>query len=410
MLKQINHNKLLEIIDTYVLNSDFYQNKYKNIKISNIQNVPFLTKNELIEDQKKYPPFGSNLSSKLDKIVRIHKTSGTTNKPYLIALTKSDLKIITKIGSKLFKLTGMKEQDIVINCLNYNMWMGGYTDHQSLEKAGVIVVPFGTGNTDNLISLMQELNGSSIHCTPSYLGVIKEKLLKLKITPKELKLKNGYFAAEGGLENKKFRKKIEKEWGISAYNANYGLSEVVSILGAECQNKNGLHFGALDVLYLELIDKNLNSIKIKKGAIGELVVTHLKKEAQPLIRYKTGDIFEVLSLKVCNCGFKGLTFKLSGRIDNMIVIKGINFFPESIRSIITNYSNCSGIYKVIVSKKEPVEMIKVLIELNSFNLNIEEFRQKLFKDIKEKLNVSVIIEFVNKIEFVGNKMKILERV
>lgn len=409
MLKQLDEKELLLIINNYIKKSDFYKEKFKKNIFYDFSSIPFLKKNEILEDQKMHPPYGNNLCCNKNDIIRLHRTSGTTNKPLLIALTKNDLDIVTDIGGKLFKLTGMNSSDTVFNCLNYNMWMGGFTDHLSMEKTGANVIPFGVGHTDSLIELMMNLDSSSIHCTPSYLKIIKEKLSILNLKPKDLKLKKGFFGAEGGLQNKKFRENIENNWGLEAFNANYGLSEVISMFGSECKNKNGLHFGALDVLYVELIDSDLNNIEIKDGAKGELVVTHLKKESQPLIRYRTGDIIEIISLDNCSCKFNGFKFKITGRVDDMLIINGVNFFPESIRDILSEYPELSGIYKIITTKKEPIEKIKLIVgihDIKYYNNNLEE---KLFKNIKSHLNISIDIEFTDNIKLNGNKIKILER-
>lgn len=410
MLKQIGRMELTAVVNAYISMSPFYQDKYGLVEHDDFEALPFLSKHELLEDQKKYPPFGTNLACSQEEIIRIHRTSGTTNSPLLIAMTETDLQQVTNIGTALFKLVGMCTQDTVFNCLNYNMWMGGYTDHQSMEGTGAAIVPYGTGYTDSLIELICKMPDSSIHCTPSYLSVIKDKLVKRGLKPRDLKLRNGFFGAEAGLGNPEFRKKIENEWGIEAFNANYGISEVISILGAECSEKDGLHFGASEALYLELLNSDMELIPITPGAKGELVVTHLKKQAQPLIRYRTGDIFEIISLDSCACQFKGFKFSISGRVDQMLNIKGVNFYPESLRSIVSSYSELTGNYKVIVSKEEPINSISALIEVKQKSSIHEELLTRLIKEIKVSHNVSFEIILTEKIDFVGNKSKLLERV
>ncbi|MBD3823138.1 MAG: phenylacetate--CoA ligase family protein [Epsilonproteobacteria bacterium] len=410
MLQQIEESELLKIVGATLARSPFYQKKFAGLDLSEFARLPFTTKRELLADQELHPPFGSNLCVAPQEIVRIHRTSGTSNKPLLLTLTQKDIDVVTDIGAKLFGLCGMQKGEIVFNCLNYNMWMGGYTDHQSMEKSGAGVIPFGTGNTDALISLMREIPNASLHSTPSYLSVIKERLAQAGLTPKDLRLKNGFFAAEGGIQNPEFRKKIEDEWGIDAYNANYGLSEVISILGSECRAKTGLHFGALSALYIELIDAQGDSLPIKEGSTGELVITHLHKEAQPLIRYRTGDLFEILSLQGCSCGFEGFQFAIRGRVDDMVVIKGVNFFPESLRSIIADFEECSGLYKLFVSKQEPIEHLRVLIETKQNCVMSDQRARLIAKEIKSVLNVSADLEFTPKLELGDNKIKILERV
>ena len=189
----------------YVIDrSEFYRKKFKKFKRFNsfqeLATLPFTTKKDLLFDQEVNPPFGNNLCASADKIIRIHKTSGTTNKPLIIALTGRDIKNIIQIGSKCFKKSGLTKDDIVINCLNYNMWAGGYTDHQSLEKTQASVIPFGVGNSKMLIETIMHLKVTAIHCTPSYLSKL-EHLMKneFHLNPRDLNLKLGLFAGESGL-------------------------------------------------------------------------------------------------------------------------------------------------------------------------------------------------------------------
>ena len=167
--------------------SKFYQEKFKNnINIEKnildiFKGLPFTTKEELLQDQSTHPPFGSNLCIGVDQISRVHKTSGTTNKPLALALTINDIQNTVRNGAKCFKRAGLRSADTVIHCLNYNMWAGGYTDHQSLENTGAAVIPFGVGNTEKLIDAILWIKPTAIHCTPSYLSKI-EYLLKTKYT------------------------------------------------------------------------------------------------------------------------------------------------------------------------------------------------------------------------------------
>ena len=341
----MEEKELWEIVQNYIKRSEFYSCRYAGVEIREFSDIPLIDKKDLLQDQAQYPPFGKNLCVDRNKIARIHRTSGTTTSPLLLALTKNDIDTVIKAGSLALKTAGMGPGDIVVNCMNYNMWMGGFMDHQSMEATGAAVVPYGVGHTENLINLLLEIEGACLHSTPSYLEVIKRVLSeKFGKKPIDLGIKKGFFGGESGMQNSDFRMKIEDEWGMKAMNANYGLSEAISILGAECKQQDGLHITAEPFLHLELVSTDTEvpqSIPLQPGAIGELVVTTLYKEAQPLIRYRIGDIIEVISIEPCKCGESSFRFKVVGRRDDMLVIKGINFYPESIRSIITSYSECS---------------------------------------------------------------------
>ena len=312
-------------------------------------NIPFLTKKDLLLDQKKNPPFGNILSVKKNEIVRVHKTSGTSADPLLIFLTKKDIEDTIQAGAKTFIKSGLTKDDRIIHCLNFNMWSGGVTDYTSLEKTGATCIPFGTGNTEALIELIKKLKINAISCTPSYIFKIYEKCKEIGISFKSLGLKKGFFGGENLLQISNMRKIIEKKFNIIAIDANYGVSEVLSIIAGEDHNRNGLIYNCQGILFAELINKNGKNIQIKKNAIGELVLTTIKKEAQPLFRYRTNDTIQIIDSfndKIDN--LKRFRFKIIGRSDEMFNIKGINFLPESLTKIfqIIKYPALSTKYKI----------------------------------------------------------------
>lgn len=384
--------------------SNFYMRKYKGLlnrnpfKAEEFFELPFTTKDELLSDQKINSPFGSNLCVHKNELVRIHKTSGTTNRPLIVGLTKKDVLKTIDVGSECFKASGLTENDIVIHCLNYNMWAGGYTDHQSLEKTGACVIPFGVGKTNNLIDTILILKPTAIHCTPSYLAkielILKEDFAK---SPIELNLKLGLFGGEGGLQNSNYRKSIEEKWGLKAMNANYGMSDVLSMFGAECRFQKGLHFMANDILFPEIIDiQTGESLKIENGIEGEQVITNLEKEAQPLIRYRTGDIIKILSTNKCECGQGGYLFEITGRTDDMIVVKGINVYINSIEKVLfDNLADFSGVYNILVNKVEPIDKVQIILEVNKYTERDNNIIIKsILKRIREDLFFNPEIKFV----------------
>ena len=357
--------------------------------------LSFTTKDELLKDQESFPPFGSNLCINVTDIQRIHETSGTTNKPLILALSITDIRTTIEIGAHCFKSAGLKKEDCVIHCLNYNMWSGGYTDHQSLEHAGASVIPFGVGNSHKLIETIILLRPSAIHCTPSYLKKLELVIRDdFKIEPNKLQISLGLFGAESGLQSPVFRKNIEDTWGMKAMNANYGLSDVLSIFGAECKHQKGLHFFGSEVLYPELIDPNtLKNISIKKGSIGELVLTNLQKEAQPLLRYRTNDVIKILSTDKCTCGNNGFIFNIVGRSDDMIVIKGLNVYINSIEKILNNFEEINtGIYQIYVNKYSPIDRMQIKIEINEYYSDFNTLKDSITKKIQNKIGITPEIE------------------
>jgi hypothetical protein len=216
----------------------------------------------------------------------------------------------------------------VVHCLNYCLWTGGVTDHMILEAAGATVIPFGIGNTRQLIDVILELRATAIHCTPSYPALIEKTLAEEgKLRPRDLGLRLGLFAGEAGLDNPAFRRQLEETWGFAARNANFGLSEVMSILGSQCDRTDDLHFHAGDAVFVELLDPATSQRQtITEGHAGELVCTHLDKQCQPLIRYRTRDVVTVTGTGPCACGRTARRFRITGRTDDMFNVRGVNVF------------------------------------------------------------------------------------
>ena len=392
--------RLLDSQLKYVIEkSDFYRSKFQteSLSIRDFGNLEFTTKKEIIDDQDENGPFGSNLCVKPNEIQRIHKTSGTTCKPFLIALTAKDITKTVEVGASCFNLSGLSGNDTVVHCLNYNMWAGGYTDHQSLEKAGAAVIPFGVGKTVELIEMMLLIKPTAIHCTPSYLhkiAVILDESFGLK--PSDLRIKLGLFGAEPGLENREFRANIESNWGMKAMNANYGLSEVLSMVAAECTLQAGLHFMGGKYLLPELLDdKNGRCIDIEDGAVGELVLTNLSKRAQPLIRYRTGDVVEIISASPCQCGTIGFRFRIIGRTDDMIVVKGVNIFVSTIAKVINEHLDVlTGQFQVHINKQKPYDKLIIVAEYRKATTEVENFTSMLQKKFSDRLFLKPQLQIV----------------
>ncbi len=287
-------------------------------------------------------------------------------------------------------------------------------DHQSLEKTGAAVIPYGVGHTENLVELICSIPNVCIHSTPSYLRRLEEVAAeKFQLQPRQLGIKKGFFGGEGGLQNKEYRKRLEEIWGMEIYDANYGMSEVMSIIASEDYRKDGLVYIAGDVIYPELLsgsgENTVSNENIVPGAVGELVLSNLNKEAQPLLRYATGDIVEILERKEENGICTAFRFRVTGRVDDMLVVKGINFYPAVVQNVISKYKECTGGYKIIVKDEAMIDEVKLLIETER-GLQKEVPVQKIQKEIRSKYFVNCKIELTEHILNTGNKAKLVERI
>jgi phenylacetate-CoA ligase len=397
--------KLKKQLKYVISHSHFYRNKYKKAGFDSsklfrsFDQIPFTEKAEIIGDQNGHPPFGSNLSVDYSQINRVHRTAGTTGRPVFLAMTRKDIDVVTFTGRRCFWASGVRPGNVIVHCLNYCLWAGGYTDHQSIERTGAAVVPYGVGNSRGLIDTILYLMPTAIHCTPSYLSKLEIILEnEYKKDPRELGLKLGLFGGEGGSQNPAFRKRIEDRWGLVAMNANYGLSEVHSMFGADCLKRKGMHFMAQEYLLPELINPVTREvIPIEKGKSGELVLTNLEREAQPLVRFRTHDTIKILDHKACSCGRTSFRFEILGRNDDMLVVKGINVYPNAIKDVLTEFHEFGGEFQLVVEDKEPVEKILLRVEMDMpgrFPKN--ETVGRISGRLKQVLNINPSIEIIEK--------------
>jgi phenylacetate-CoA ligase len=351
-------------------NSAFYRALWQGrdipLQLQDLAQLPLTSKAQLRESQASGPPFGDYLATSRDSVNRLHRTSGTTGQAMNLALSARDCALTVTVGGRAQRLAGLGPSHSVVHCLNYQMWMGGVTDHLTLEETGAMVVPFGVGSTTLLIDTILQTGINAISCTPSYPAVLEKTLSEHfpKLNPSSLGLKLGLFGGEAGLDDPAFRQRIRDTWGMEPRNANYGVSDVLSNFAAQCEFDTRLHFLAADVLYPELIDPDSGeSLALAAGVEGELVLTHLQRDCQPLVRFRSGDIIAVDSIERCECGFEGFRFRVVGRSDDMVVVRGLNLFPSMVAAVINGFAELSGNYRIPLDTRPPYDYLPLSVEL-----------------------------------------------
>lgn len=386
----------------YVLTqSTFYQSKFgrcdtDRFSLADLASLPFTTRAELQEDQLARPPFGSYLAAPPDRIARVHRTSGTSGQPLYIALSADDTKLAAAIGAASFQVAGVRKGDRIIHCLGYCLWSGGVTDHLALEQAGAGVIPFGAGQTTDLIRAILHLKPTGIHCTPSYLAKIEQRLEReFQMKPGELHLRIGLFGGEPGIQDPAFRRRIEQTWGFTAMDANYGMSEVLSIFGAECEARCGLHFMAAESLIAELKDVGSDEVlPWEPGVVGELVLTHLQRECQPLVRYRASDVIRVLATDRCECGRTSPRFRVVGRADDMVVVRGVNVFIGAIAEVVNHrLDDLTGEFRFSVNRQPPITDCLLTIEVRT-GRDRNQVVQSMKQTIRDALSLQIEVEAV----------------
>lgn len=330
--------------------------KPEDIKsIRDLKKLPFTVKQDL-RDQYPYGLFAVNL----DKVVRIHASSGTTGKQTVVGYTDRDIEIWAEIAARALTAAGGAAKDFVHVSYGYGLFTGGMGMHYGAERMKATAIPASVGNTKRQIQIMQDFGSSILCCTPSYALFLAETMDEMNIDKASLKLKAGVFGAEPWTEE--MRKEIESKLGIKAYDI-YGLSEIMGPgVAFECCDQSGMHINE-DHFIPEIIDPDTLE-PLPDGQQGELVFTCITKEALPLIRYRTKDI-AVLTREKCACGRTLVKMtKPMGRSDDMLIIRGVNVFPSQIESVLLDIKDVSPHYQIIVDRKNNLDTLDILVEMS----------------------------------------------
>jgi phenylacetate-CoA ligase len=340
--------------------------KLPPVRLDGLTELPLIDKEILRESQRACPPFGDYLAAAATQVMRIHRTSGTTGTAMNLALSAEDAHETAVVGARAQSSAGLGPGHRVVHCLNYRMWMGGFSDHTTLEATGAAVIPFGVGETQLLVRTIRELGVNAISCTPSYPAVLERTLAEHfpGVMPRDLGLRLGLFGGEAGLDDPELRRRLEATWGMQPRNANYGVSDVFCNFAGQTVQDNDLHFMALDVLHPELVAPDTGAVlPWRQGERGELVLTHISRQCQPLVRFRTGDIIQLTGTDRAACGRSAPRFRVVGRSDDMVVVRGINAFPAQIAALLTREPMLSGEYRIVLNGPPPYDVLPVEAEL-----------------------------------------------
>lgn len=359
--------------------------------LEDIQKLPFTLK----KDMRDNYPYGL-FAVPLEQIVRIHASSGTTGKPTVVGYTKRDIETWTELMARSFVAAGAHKGDVIHNAYGYGLFTGGLGAHYGAERIGASVIPMSGGNTKKQLLIMQDFGSTVLTCTPSYSLFLAEVAAEEGIDIRNLKLKVGILGAEPWSE--KMRQEIEAKLNIKAIDI-YGLSEIMGPgVGIECiEAQNGLHVWE-DHFILEIIDPDTCEV-LPDGEKGELVITTITKEGIPLIRYRTRDITR-LNRQPCICGRTHARIeRLSGRSDDMLIIRGVNVFPSQIESVLFNIEGVEPHYQLLIDREGNLDTLEVQVEVNEQTFSdeikrLQELTSSIQKQIKDLLGVTCKVRLV----------------
>ena len=379
--------------------------KPEDIKsLKDLSSLPFVTKQDLRDNY----PFGLFAVPKED-LVRIHASSGTTGKPTVVGYTQGDMDVWTECVSRIACAGGAKSTDVAQICFGYGMFTGALGLHYGLENIGATIVPSSTGNSEKQLMYMKDFGTSLLVATPSYALRLAEVAREMGIDPKtDLNVKIGLVGSE--LLTDAMRDEMHKYWGEQMLvTSNYGMSELMGPgVSGECEYMCGMHINE-DFFIPEIINPETGEV-LPAGEWGELVITCIKKEALPLIRYRTKDITRLI-YEPCKCGRTTVRMEnLSGRSDDMLKIRGVNVFPSQIEEVVLSVEGLGPHYEIIVERDGYADKLSVRVELatatDSFKVleNIEKTVRNKLK-IMLGLDAKVILESPNTLARFEGKAK-----
>ena len=361
-LSALQGARLVKLVDYVYHNVDFYRKKMQSVgiepgdikSIEDIVKLPFTTKDDLRDNY----PFGL-LAVPHSQIVRVHASSGTTGKATVVAYTRKDIDIWAECVARCLAMAGVTKNDIIQVAYGYGLFTGGLGAHYGAEKLGAMVVPMSTGNSKKLATMMVDFGATAIACTPSYLLHLAE-VLESEDKIKDIKLKYAICGAEPWTE--KMHKDIEERLHVSAHDI-YGLSEVMGPgVACDCKFHKGLHV-CEDHFYPEVLDSATLTPQ-KPGVTGELAFTTLTKEGLPLIRYRTKDLTSI-DYSTCECGRTSARIsRFKGRVDDMLIIRGVNVFPSQVEAALVDVEEVSPHYMIIVDRVNNLDTLEIQVEVN----------------------------------------------
>lgn len=398
-LMQLQSERLCSTVQKVYSKVPHYQQKMKekgiepgDIKtVHDLKNLPFTYKQDLRDTY----PYGL-FAVPMDEVIRIHASTGTTGKRTVVGYTARDIDNWAELMARCLAAAGADKTSFVHVAYGYGLFTGGLGVHYGAEKMGATVIPVSGGNTKLQIEIMKDFGSTILTCTPSYALYLAETMREMGIDPKkDLQLKAGIFGAEPWTEA--MRKEIENQMGLLALDI-YGLSEVMGPgVSVECEYQNGMHIQE-DHFIVEVIDP-VTEEPLPPGSEGELVFTCITKEALPLIRYRTRDIARITDEK-CSCGRTQVRMgKVTGRSDDMLIIRGVNVYPSQIESVLLDVGLSSPYYQLVIDRVGTLDSLEVQVEMTPEMFSdkvkqIEAAEKKIRHNIESTLGLTCKVRLV----------------
>lgn len=386
-MKQAQFDLIKKQLGRLMAVDGFYKKKFAGIDMSAIKSqadfekLPFTAK----EDLREAYPLG--LQAVPDgQIVRIHSSSGTTGTPVIIPYTKQDVEDWAIMFARCFTMAGVTNMDRVHITPGYGLWTAGIGFQAGVERIGAMAIPMGPGNTDKQLQMMQDLKSTVLCATSSYALLMAEEIAKRGIKDK-IHLRKGVIGSERWGE--KMRNRIADELGVELYDI-YGLTEIYGPgIGINCEKEPHMHYWD-DYLYFEIVDPKTGKL-VPDGEMGELVITTLRKEGAPLIRYRTHDLTRIIP-EPCSCGSDYPRIgTILGRTDDMVKVKGSIIYPSVVDELLKSIPGASSEYQVMIDHLEGKDIITLFVEKEP-GVDTKELAEEIKAQFKAKVGIIAVIK------------------
>ncbi len=398
-LRELQLERMQKLVALVHQNVPFYRDRLDAVglapdamtSLDDVARLPLTSK----YDMREVFPFGLFACDK-DQIVEVHMSSGTTGKPVVGGYTRNDLEVWGEVMARTLDAGGVGPQDIIQVAYGYGLFTGGMGGHYGATALGAMTLPMSSGNTFRQLNTMADFGTTALLCTPSYAMFIAEYAAENGIDVAGGSLRAGFFGAEPWSEA--MRADIERRLGIKAYDI-YGLTELIGPgVAAECEQQDGLHIFE-DHFYPEIVDPDTGEV-LPPGEKGELVLTTLTRTGTPVLRYRTRDITYLMD-EPCACGRTSRRIhRLMGRNDDMLIIRGVNVFPQQVEQVLLRVEGVEPYYQIVVDRAGALDTLEVEVEMAS-TLFSDEVRvvlaleRKIEHELKLALGIQATVKLVN---------------
>ena len=392
---------------TYTYNhSSFYKHKFDEsginpslVGLKDLHHLPFTTKEEIRKSQEVSPPLGEHVCVDWKDISRIHASSGTTGRPTMVGATQRDREMWNELVARCLWAQGARPESRAWVALSLGWWIAGICFFEGLQHLGAAVLPGGNTEAARSFNVIKQTGLDYMISTPSFAQYLARFAREqLDLNPADLGLKHMGLGGEAGGGLPHIRKQIEDDWGCKVYDC-MGTADFSTVIWSECEAQDGMHFQGQGLIIPEIIDpKDATPIEPKPGVVGELVYTAIWRECTPLIRFRIGDLVEVVGDGRCDCGRTGLRIRCVGRVDDMLTCLGVNIYPSAVADVVASFRPRTTGHIQIVGDGTGVAVqppVKIRVEYEQ-EPNLANLKAELEKKIREELIFKASVELVPK--------------